>query len=73
MSVPDSANLGNVILCGKALGIYSSLEDTVSRMVVPDQQVFFTTDSEIYERQYLIFLELYEQLKETFKRSDSSE
>ena len=71
MSVPDSANLGNVILCGKALGMYPSLEDTVSRMVAPDQQVFYTTDSEIYERQYLIFLELYQRLKETFKRSAS--
>lgn len=67
MSVPDSANLGNVILCGKALGIYPSLEDAVSRMVTPDQQVYYTADSEIYERQYPFFLELYQRLKETFQ------
>ena len=69
MSVPDSASLGNVILCGKALGIYPSLEDAVERMVTSDQEVYYTTDSEVYERQYPIFLELYLRLKETFKRS----
>lgn len=72
MSVPDSASLGNVILCGKALGIYPSLEDAVERMVTSDQEMNYTTDSEIYERQYPIFLELYQQLKETFRRSASA-
>ncbi len=73
MSVPDSANLGNVILCGKALGIYPTLEDAVSRMVTVERQVNYTTDSEVYGRQYPIFLELYQQLKETFRRSASAQ
>ena len=73
MSVPDSANLGNVILCGKALGIYPTLEDAVSRMVTIERQVNYTTDSEVYGRLYPIFLELYQQLKETFRRSASAQ
>jgi len=69
VSVPDTANLGNMLLCGQALGIYPSLEDAVSKMVTTGQQVFYEADTEIYEKQYPIFLELYEQLKGTFRRS----
>lgn len=69
VSVPDTANLGNVILCGRALGVYSSYEDAVSRIVTTDKRVFCETDTEVYEKQYSIFLELYDQLQGTFRRS----
>jgi xylulokinase len=69
VSVRDTANLGNILLCGKALGVYSSLEDAVSRMVTTDKRVSYEAGTEVYEKQYSIFLELYEQLKGTFKRS----
>jgi len=69
VSVPDTANLGNALLCGKSLGIYSSLEDAVAKMVTTDKQVFHEAATEIYEKQYVVFLELYEQLKGTFKHS----
>jgi xylulokinase len=72
VSVQDTANLGNILLCGRALGIYPSLADAVSRMVTTDKRVSFEAGAEVYERQYSIFLELYERLKETFKRSASS-
>jgi len=67
VSVPDTANLGNMLLCGRALGIYTSLDDAVAKMVTTDKQVFFEEDTEVYEKQYSIFLELYERLKQTFK------
>jgi len=69
VSVPDPANLGNVLLCGKALGIYTSLEDAVAQMVTIDKRVYYETETAVYEQQYSIFLELYDRLKETFRRS----
>jgi len=69
VSVADTANLGNILLCGQALGIYPSLEEAVARMVTTDKRVHYETSPAVYERQYAIFLELYEQLKGTFKRS----
>ena len=39
VGVRDTSNLGNALLCGKALGIYSSLEDALSRLVTIDQEV----------------------------------
>ncbi len=73
VSVPDTANLGNALLCGKALGLYSSYEEAVSNMVTTDRRVVCETGVETYERQYAIFLELYEQLAGTFRRSASIE
>lgn len=69
VSVPDTANLGNILLCGHALGIYPSLKDAIAQTVTTDKRVSFETSSEVYERQYPIFLELYDQLKGTFRRS----
>ena len=69
VSVQDTANLGNILLCGKALGIYPSLEEAIARMVTTDERVWYEASTEIYEKQYAIFLELYDQLKGTFKRS----
>jgi xylulokinase len=69
VSVSDTANLGNILLCGVALGVYPSLEDAVSRMVTTDKRVSHQASTQVYEKQYAIFLELYEELKETFRRS----
>ncbi len=69
VSVPDTANLGNILLCGRALGMYPSLEDAVSKMVTTDKRVSYQASTEVYEKQYAIFLELYDQLKGTFRRS----
>ncbi len=73
VGVPDTANLGNIILCGRALGVYPSLEEAVSSMVTTDRRVAYETDTEVYEKQYAVFLELYDQLKETFRRSASTQ
>ncbi|MEN8172434.1 MAG: xylulokinase [Chloroflexota bacterium] len=67
VSVPDTANLGNMLLCGNALGIFKSLEDSAAKMVTTDRRVFFEEETRVYEKQYHIFLELYNNLKETFR------
>lgn len=72
VSVADTANLGNILLCGKALGIYSSYEEAVPKMVTTGSQVFSEISTPIYEHQYTIFLELYRQLRQTFQSSGSS-
>jgi len=67
VSVPDTANLGNMLLCGSALGIFKSLEDAAAKIVTTDKRVFFEEETQVYEKQYSIFLKLYENLKETFR------
>ncbi|MFN2117816.1 MAG: xylulokinase [Candidatus Promineifilaceae bacterium] len=69
VSVPDTANLGNILLVGKALGAFDSIEDAVGRMATTERQVSFNADTPVYEKQYAVFLELYEQLKQTFRQS----
>ncbi len=69
VNVSDTANLGNILLCGKALGIYSSYGDTVAGMVSSDQELVWPEGVPVYEKQYPVFLELYERLKPTFRHS----
>lgn len=68
VAVPDTANLGNALLCGKALGLYTSFEETVQRMATVDRQVHHPVPTPVYERHYALFLELYTQLAATFRR-----
>lgn len=68
VSVRDTANLGNILLCGKALGIFDSYQDAVSKMVTTGQQVSYLGGVPVYEKQYGTFLELYQQLRNTFRR-----
>jgi xylulokinase len=65
----DTANLGNILLCGKALGIYPSYADALTNMVTTGRQVDFPDGVGVYEKQYEIFLDLYQQLKPAFRRS----
>jgi xylulokinase len=67
--VKDSGSLGSIILCGRALGLYPSVEEAVERMVIPDQEVSYVEPEPVYERQYELFLELYENLRSTFKKA----
>ncbi len=69
VSAPDTANLGNALLCGRALGRFTDLEAAVAEMATTDQAMDFGRPAEIYDQQYGIFLELYERLEGTFKRS----
>lgn len=69
IKIKDSGALGSVILCGKALGVYPSVEKAVENMVIPDQEIHYEKPQPIYERQYELFLELYNNLKGTFGKA----
>jgi len=68
VSVRDTANLGNILLCGRALGLFPAYETIVPQLATTDEQVHFPQGAEVYETQYRIFLDLYERLKESFVR-----
>jgi xylulokinase len=69
VNMPDTANLGNILLCGKALGLVSSYQQSVERMVVIDQVVHYPGGVPIYEKQYALFLELYPQLQQLYRKA----
>ena len=67
VSMLDTANLGNILLCGHALGIYPSYADAVSKMVSVDKKVNFSDGSDEYEKRYPVFLNLYEKVKPLYQ------
>lgn len=67
VNVPDTANLGNILLCGKALGIYSDYTSSVRNMVQAEQYVYYPEGAVCYEKQYPLFLELYQVLKPSYR------
>lgn len=69
VSVRDTANLGNILLCGKALGIFQSYENAVKTMVTVEKTVSYNQGSKIYEKQYPVFLDLYEKVKPLYKQT----
>jgi xylulokinase len=72
VSVQDTANLGNILLCGKALGIFTSYKDALESIVTTDIHLNYPDGAAVYEKQYSIFLELYQQLQSTFRHSAQS-
>ncbi len=50
-------NLGNILLCGHALGIFPSYQEAVERIISTDDKVFYPDGSDIYERRYPVFLD----------------
>jgi xylulokinase len=69
VSEPDTANLGNIMLCGKALGLITSYTQTAKKMINSDRQVFYPEGSKAYELKYPLFLDLYRSLKPNFDYS----
>ena len=69
VNMSDTANLGNILLCGKALGMVSSYQQSVERMVAVDQVVHYPGGVPIYEKQYALFLELYPQLQQLYRKA----
>ncbi len=69
VSAPDTGNLGNILMAGKALGIYPDYVETVKRMVAADQVVSFPDGEMVYEKQYATFLDLYRQLKPVYQQA----
>jgi xylulokinase len=70
VSMPDTANLGNILLCGKALGIIDSYENAAQKMVAVDRRVAYAEGSAQYEKQYPIFLDLYEKIKPLYAKAN---
>jgi len=69
VNMPDTANLGNILLCGKALGLVSSYQQSVEDMVAIDQVVHYPDGVPVYEKQYALFLELYPQLQSLYRKA----
>lgn len=66
VSNPDSANLGNILLTGKALGFIDDYTSAVEKVVTISQQVHYPKGLDAYERKYPLFLDLYQSLKPNF-------
>lgn len=67
--VRDAGLLGSIILCGKALGVYPSIEEAVEDMVVSDQEIHYKEPQPVYEKHYELFLDLYDNLKKTYEKA----
>lgn len=69
VAMPDTGLLGNMVLCRHALQPDTSLEQHVSAIAQYDQKIFYPEPQDVYEKQYQVFLTLYQNLKDTFKVS----
>jgi xylulokinase len=67
--VKDAGALGATILCGKALGVFPSVEKAVETMAITDEEIHYEAPQTIYEKQYQLFLELYENLQHSFQKA----
>jgi xylulokinase len=68
VSARDPGNDGNAMLCGMALGVYDSVDSAKASFVQdgPDQ-IMEVESNEVAERNYHVFLQLYEDLKYRFR------
>jgi xylulokinase len=69
LRVPDAGALGSIILCASALGVYPSAEKAVETLVMSEEPIHFNKPLPVYERQYTLFLDLYGDLRQTFKKA----
>lgn len=69
VKVKDAGALGATILCGKALGVFPSVEKAVETMAHTDEEIHYEAPQAIYEKQYQLFLELYENLQHSFQKA----
>lgn len=69
VKITDTGLVGNMLIAGKAIGFYSSIEDKVKDIIKYERQINHPQKNELYEKQYKIFLQLYEQLKDSFKEN----
>ncbi len=69
LRVGDAGSLGSIMLCGIALGVYPSMEKAVATLVMTDNEIHYEAPQTIYEKQYQLFLELYEKLQPSFQKA----
>lgn len=63
---PDTSNLGNILLAGKALGYFEDYHTGVNKTVKISGRVYYPDGLNVYEKQYPLFLDLYDSLKPNF-------
>jgi xylulokinase len=68
VTASDPGNLGNVLIAGKAAGLYDSVEGAVRSTVRTERTVEEETPP-VYADQYRLFLSLYEDLKDRFRET----
>jgi xylulokinase len=66
---PDTGHVGNMLLCGGALGMFDSIEEAAARIVRYDREVHYPEVDPVYERQYQLFIQLYEDLKARYRQA----
>jgi xylulokinase len=69
VTTPDTGNLGNILMAGKAIGLYPDYARAVHRMVAVDQVISCPDGSPVYEKQYRTFLDLYRQLQPVYRQA----
>lgn len=69
VKMADTGLVGNMLIAGKAIGLYPSIEEKVNDLIQFDKQINHHREHEIYEKKYPIFLKLYQQLKDSFKEN----
>jgi xylulokinase len=69
LRVRDAGALGSIILCASALGVYPSAEKAVETLVMSEEPIHFNEPLPVYERQYTLFLDLYGDLRQTFRKA----
>ncbi len=67
VGLPDTGLVGNMLVCSKALGLISSIQETSKKIVSYDREIYYPDSHPVYEEQYNRFLDLYNDLKERFK------
>jgi sugar (pentulose or hexulose) kinase len=65
----EAATLGAAILAGKAVGLYSSIEEAVEQMVqIKDQFEPSPLNAQVYNDAYQTYVQLYDQLSPMFEK-----
>jgi xylulokinase len=68
VGLADTGLVGNMLICARALGLITSIPETVRDICRYDRQLHFPDPHPEYEKQYERFLYLYQDLKERFKQ-----
>ncbi|MGA2613766.1 MAG: xylulokinase [Spirochaetia bacterium] len=66
--VADTGNLGNILICGKAIGLYQSIEREAVRMATIETRIHFPDGCPAYEKEYSIYQDLYGKLKGSYRK-----
>ncbi len=69
VKMADTGLIGNMLIAGRAIELYPSIEEKVNEIIQFDQEIDYHQGSKIYEKQYNIFLQLYQQLKDSFREN----